>query len=84
MATQAQTPAPKGYRFALTRDGLTYVFESAEEQAAFVESRLSRADRVDRAFQRLAALDEQILARTGGRGIPEEDIVDAIAAMRDH
>lgn len=83
MVSQPHAPR-KGYPYAVTRNGLTYVFETAEEQAAFVESHLTREERVARALTRLAALDEQILARTGGRGIPEADIEDALGAMRDH
>lgn len=69
----------------MTRDGLTYVFDTEEEQSQFVTNiERTRAERMDEALRRLDELDHQILERTAGQGIELEAIEDALAAMRDH
>jgi len=69
----------------VTRDGLTYVFDTEEEQSQFVTNiERTRAERMDEALRRLDELDYQILERTAGQGIELEAIEDALAAMRDH
>jgi hypothetical protein len=84
MVSQPHAPSRKGYPYAVTRNGLTYVFETAEEQAAFLDKEMSSQDRIERAWHRLDELDRRILSRTGGQGIPANAVDDAVEAMRDH
>jgi hypothetical protein len=85
MVSEAHAPSRRGYPYAVTRDGLTYVFDTEEEQSRFVEAvELSREERMDKALRMLDELDHQILERTAGRGIEPGAIDDALSAMRDH
>lgn len=85
MVSQPHAPARKGYPYSVTRNGLTYVFETEEEMSAFLAGprRLSREE-VEELFAELDRINAAVLERTGGKGISEEDMQDALAAMRDH
>jgi hypothetical protein len=86
MANPAAIPARPSSQTIITRGGKTYVFETAEKARAFASQPLSdeEVQRGLQALQRFEGLRQRILARTGGRGVTEEDIEDALAAAKDH
>jgi hypothetical protein len=85
MVSGALSPVRKGYPYAVTRGGLTYVFETAEEQAVFLEGneREQRRERGLKALERVRRVHESILERTGGVGISEEDVDQALREVRE-
>jgi hypothetical protein len=70
----------------ITREGQTYVFATPEEAREFVSQPLSDAELAQglRAIDMIRELNEMILRRTGGQGISEEDMEEALRVMRDH
>ena len=79
MSSHAKTPARRGYPIAVTVDGLTYGFDTAEERDAFLAEyrethREERIEQGRKAMEMIRALHAQILERTGGKGIPVEEI----------
>jgi hypothetical protein len=79
MVNETKAPARRGYPIAVTIDGLTYGFDTAEERDAFLEEyrethREERLERGRKAMEMVHALRAQILERTGGKGIPIEEI----------
>lgn len=79
MASHAQTPARRGYPIAVTVDGLTYGFDTADERDAFLAQyrethREQRIEQGRKAMEMIRALHARILEETGGRGIPVEEI----------
>jgi len=79
MASHAHTPTHRGYPIAVTVDGLTYGFDTAEERDAFLAEyrdthREQIAERWRNAEDMLEEFRAKLAARTGGEGIPIEEI----------
>lgn len=70
----------------VTRHGGIHVLASREEARAFLSQPLTAEELAQRrrAAQLVRELRARILERTGGQGIAEEDMQDALHAMRDH
>ena len=86
MVAEALSPVRRGYPYAVTRDGLTYVFETAEEQAAFLETneRERRREQGTEALEMIRRVHQSILERTGGVGISAEEVDEALREVRGH
>ncbi len=79
MASHTRAPARRGYPIAVTVDGLTYGFDTAEERDAFLaEYREAHRDQPleqgRKAMEMIRALKAHLMEETGGRGIPLEEI----------
>jgi hypothetical protein len=79
MVSEPKAPARRGYPIVVTIDGLTYGFDTPEERNAFLKEyeqthREQRIEQGRKAMEMVHALRAQILERTGGKGIPIEEI----------
>lgn len=89
MASHAQTPARRGYPIAVTVDGLTYGFDTAEERDAFLAQyreahREQRLEQGRKAMEMIEAFRARLAARTGGEGIPIDEIDRAWREAKEH
>jgi len=84
----ARRPAdnPRTSPLLVWRDGQAHVLSTDEEVREFFSRPLSDDElaRGLRAIQMIRELHEMILQRTGGQGLSEEDMEDALRVMRDH
>ncbi len=77
---------PRRSGITITRGGVTHVFESRDEARAFAQQPMTEmeCEQLLEALRMSEDLRARILERTGGRGITQEDLDDALRAAKDH
>lgn len=84
-ASPSSEPESRG-GIVITRGGVTRVFESQEDARAFAHQPMTEAEREQLldALRMSEEVYEMVMARTGGKGISEEAIEDALRSAKDH